>query len=194
MYEVIGFPATRAMRVLWMLEEINQPYTNIPDHPHTDLVHSLNPTGKVPILKDGDDIITDSTAIITYLADKHGALTFPAGTVQRAQQDAMTHRILDEIEALLWTAARHTFVLPESERVAEIKPAMKTEFARNLARLSKSISGPFVMGDTMTIPDIVLAHNLNWAFAAKFPLDDANMNAYTKSMLARPAYKRASGK
>jgi len=194
MYDVIGYPATRALRVIWMLEELGEPYNLIPEKPHSDLMRSINPTGKVPALRIGDDVITDSSAILTYLADKHGALTAPAGTIARAQQDAMTHRILDEIEALLWAGARHSFILPEEHRVPEVKPAMKREFAHNLAKLSETIKTPFVMGDEMTVPDIILAHNLNWAFSAKFPLEDAKMNAYAKSMRARPAYKRATGK
>ncbi len=198
MYEIIGYPATRALRVIWMCEEIGVPYEVIPEKPHSDLMRAINPTGKVPALRVGTDeefdIITDSSAILTYLADKHGALTAPAGTIARAQQDAMTHRILDEIEALLWAGARHSFILPEEHRVPEVKPAMKREFAHNLAKLSETIAGPFVMGDEMTVPDIILAHNLNWAFSAKFPLEDAKMNTYAKSMRARPAYKRATGK
>lgn len=198
MYDVIGYPATRALRVIWMLEELGEPYNLIPEKPHSELMRAINPTGKVPALRigtdSGDEVITDSSAILTYLADKHGALTAPAGTIARAQQDAMTHRILDEIEAPLWAAARHSFILPEENRAPEVKPAMKWEFARNLAKLSETFQGPFVMGDKMTIADIILAHNLNWAFSAKFPLDDAKMNAFAKAMRARPAYKRAAGK
>lgn len=194
MYEVIGNTASRALRVLWMLEEIGEPYTHIAEKPHTELVLSLNPTGKIPALKDGDAVITDSTAILTYLADKNGKLTAPAGTVKRAQQDAMTHRILDELEALIWTGTRHAFILPKENRVPEVKTAMKWEFARNLSRLAETFEGPFIMGDEMTITDIIFTHLLNWGYGAKFPMEEANLLAYAKEMRARPAYKRAAGK
>ena len=42
---------------------------------------------------------------------------------QRAKQDALLHRVNDEIDAVLWTAARHSFILPEAERVPAVKKA-----------------------------------------------------------------------
>uniref|UniRef100_UPI003563C790 glutathione S-transferase N-terminal domain-containing protein n=1 Tax=Shimia sp. TaxID=1954381 RepID=UPI003563C790 len=83
MYDVIGSRSSRALRVMWALEELEQPYQVIKAAPRSAEVLALNPSGKVPVLKDGPHVITDSTAILTYLADKHGALTFPAGTVER---------------------------------------------------------------------------------------------------------------
>jgi glutathione S-transferase len=113
MYTVIGKPMTRAFRVIWTLEELGQPYDLNTAAPHSPDIVAVNPSGKVPALVEDGEVITDSTAIITYLADKHGALTAPAGTMARAKQDAVTHQILDEIDAVLWTAARHSFALPE---------------------------------------------------------------------------------
>ncbi len=191
MYKVIGKPQTRAFRVLWVLEEIGEPFELVPAAPHSDEIYAHNPSGKVPALMDGDDCLLDSTAIITYLADKHGKLTFPAGTIERAKQDALTHAILDEIDAVLWTAARHSFALPEDKRVPEVTASLKWEFARNLDRLADRLEGPFLMGETMTIADIICTHCLNWAFGAKFPTDNEKMQAYAKSMRAREAFKRA---
>lgn len=191
MYKVIGKAQTRTFRVLWMLEEIGQPYELVQSYPRSDEVLALNPSGKVPVFIDGDAAITDSTAIITYLADKHGALTFPAGTIRRAQQDALTHAILDELDAVLWTAARHSFSLPEEKRVPEVKSSLKWEFARNLDLLAGRLEGPFLMGETMTIADIICTHCLNWAFGAKFPVENEKMLAYGKAMRARDAYRQA---
>lgn len=190
MYKVYGKIQTRSFRVLWMLEEINQPYELIKSLPRSPEVVALNQTGKVPVMVDGDATITDSTAILTYLADKHGKLTFPAGTVDRAHQDALTHAILDELDAVLWTAARHSFSLPEDRRVPDVKPSLKWEFANNLDRLADRLKGPFLMGDQMTIADIICTHCLNWAFGAKFPLENEKMRAYGDAMRARDAYLR----
>ena len=112
MYEVIGTRASRSLRVLWMLEEIGQPYTHLPAGPRSDEALAANPSGKVPSLRVEGDVITDSVAIMTYLGDHHGALTYPAGTILRARQDALTFQIIDDVDALLWTAARHGFILP----------------------------------------------------------------------------------
>lgn len=194
MYQVIGGIQSRAFRVMWTLEELGQPYEHIECKPHSPEALAANPSGKIPALRDGDEVLTDSTAILTYLADKHGALTYPAGTIARARQDSLMHMVLDEIDAILWTAARHSFVLPEERRVPEIKPSLMWEFERNSKRLADCLQGPFLMGDTMTIADIVAAHCLNWAFSAKFPIGDERLLEYGKAMRGRDAFKRAAGK
>jgi glutathione S-transferase len=155
---------------------------------------ALNPSGKIPVFKDGDAVITDSTAIMTYLADKHGALTFPAGTIERARQDALTHCILDEIDAVLWTAARHSFILPKEKRVPAIKDPLMWEYARNISRLMEQMDGPYLMGETFTLADIILAHCGSWARAAGFPTDNERFVAYIKTCRARPAFQKLTGK
>ena len=191
MYELIGTVKSRAFRVMWMLEELNEPYTHVDTGPHSDIVKAVNPSGKVPVLREGDAVLTDSTAIITYLADKHGKLTYPAGTLERARQDALTHQILDEVDALLWTAARHGFVLPMEYRVAGIKDSLKWEMAINLDRIAHQLTGAFLMGDKMTLPDIVLTQCLGWATTAKFDPAPAALRDYLDRMRARPAYLAA---
>ncbi len=190
MYTVIGGVASRTFRVLWMLEELGAPYEHQPASARSEEVTKLNPSGKIPVLIDQGVILTDSTAILTYLADKHGALTYPPGTIERAQQDSFTFAVLDELDAVLWTAARHSFVLPKDQRVPEVKESLKQEFARNVARLMARVRGPFVMGDMMTIPDIVLTHCGNWAVSARFPEPEADFSEYLANMRARTAYGR----
>lgn len=190
MYKVYGGVTSRTFRVLWMLEELGEPYEFINAAPRSDVVTALNPSGKIPVLQDGGEVITDSTAILTYLADKHSRLTFSAGTVERAHQDALTHAVLDELDAVLWTAARHGFILPQEHRVPEVKPSLKWEFSRNLDRLANRMVGPFLLGDTMTIADIIATHCINWAVGAKFPVENETINAYASSMRARDAFRR----
>ena len=168
-YTVIGSVGTRAARVVWILEELGLPYEHDPATPRSAPATAVNPSGKVPVLLVDGVIVTDSTAILTFLADRHGALTAPAGTVARALQDAVTFAVLDDLEALLWTSSRHSFVLPEEHRLPAIKPSLKWEYARNLGHLAARFKGPFVMGGQMTVPDIVLTHCLVWAQSAKFP-------------------------
>ncbi|MEO8243231.1 MAG: glutathione S-transferase family protein [bacterium] len=190
MYTVIGTARTRTARVLWLLEELGQPYDHRPFAPQSAEVAAHNPSGKVPVLIADGVTLTDSFAILTYLADKHGQFTCPAGSLDRARQDGFSGLILDELEGLLWTSSRHSFVLPPDLRLAEIKVSLKWEFERNQARLADRMAGPFVMGDQMTVPDILLAHCLSWAKAAKFPEVDPRLADYHTRMLARPAWTR----
>jgi len=192
MYHVFGPVTTRTFRVLWALEELGQPYQLTQAAPRSAEVAALNPTGKVPAMTDNGIAITDSSAIMLYLADKHAALMAPAGTLERAQQDAMFHRVLDEIDAVLWTAARHSFILPEEERVPDIKPALKVEFNRNITRLAGDMGDEFAVGNSFSLVDILLTHCLNWAFSAKFDYDSDAMKAYAKRMRARSAFQRVA--
>jgi glutathione S-transferase len=192
MYTVIGKPMTRAFRVIWTLEELGQPYDLNTAAPHSQDILAVNPSGKVPTLVEDGEVITDSTAIITYLADKHGALTAPAGTLARAKQDAVMHQILDEIDAVLWTAARHSFALPEEQRVPEIKDSLRWEFERNIARLEKRLTGPYLMGEDFTVADIICVHCLNWAYGAKFPVESRALLDYSKTVRSREAFQRTA--
>ncbi|MRH19821.1 glutathione S-transferase family protein [Rhodovulum strictum] len=192
MYRVIGSGNSRARRVLWMLEEMGLPYEHVPAPPRSEDVIALNPAGKVPVLIADNVPITDSTAILSFLADRHGQLTYPAGSIDRARQDSLTQFLLDEFDSALWMAARHSFVLPEALRQSAIKDSLKWEFGRSQKVLMQRMGqGPFLMGEVMTVPDIILTHCGDWASAACFPITEPGLEDYLARMRTRPAYQRA---
>ena len=89
----------------------------------------------------------------------------------------------------MWTAARHSFVLPKEMRVSELKDTLRWEFARSLKILeSRMGSGPNVMGEEFTIPDIILTHVGGWARVAKFDIPDGKLRDYFRRQIKRPAY------
>ena len=195
MYTVIGTVQSRALRVLWMLEELGQPYDHVAIAPQSEGVVAFNPAGKVPVLIADGTPIVDSTAIIQFLADRHGALTHPAGTLERARQDSLTQFLLDEFDAALWLAARHSFILPEELRMSGIKNTLRWEFERSQQVLAQRMGeGDFVMGEVMTVPDIILTHCLGWALTAKFPIVEHRLSAYLDRMRSRPALLRAQAR
>jgi glutathione S-transferase len=69
-------PYSRAAGVLWMLEELGVDYElRFVDmlagaHKVPELL-ALNPMGKLPILTDGDQVVTEVAAIGLYLADRY---------------------------------------------------------------------------------------------------------------------------
>ncbi|MFP3384630.1 MULTISPECIES: glutathione S-transferase family protein [Tritonibacter] len=190
MYKVIGKPMTRTFRVLWALEELEQPYELEDAAPQSAEIRNYNPSGKVPALVVDGTTVTDSVAIITYLADKHGALTAPAGTLARARQDSVTNMLNDEMDALLWMAARHSFALPEEQRVPAIKDSLRWEFARSVSRVEARLTDEFIAGESFSIADILLTHCLNWARGAKFEVESEALLAYGKRMRDRAAFQR----
>ncbi|MEL6465896.1 MAG: glutathione S-transferase [Pseudomonadota bacterium] len=194
MYRVIGTVKSRAFRVIWMLEELGQAYELVNATPRSEEAKAFNPLGKIPALVDGDDVLTDSVAIMTYLSDKHGGLTAPAGSPARARLDAVTLWLIDECDALLWTASKHAFVLPEKLRVPEVTPTLHKEFSRNVETFSGMLerSGEFIMGDQITLPDLLAVHCFGWAFGAGFPPLPEPVKAYSKRLRARPAFRAAA--
>ena len=190
MYKVFGIPQSRAFRVIWMLEEIEIEYEHFSLKPGSQEVKNLNRSGKVPVLMDGEEILSDSSAIISYLGDKHEQLCFPRGSIERARQDAMVFRIIDEVDMILWLAARHSFILPEERRVNAIKPSLKWEFERNIDRIMSGKKSKFLMGDEFMLPDIILAHCGSWARSAKFPSENKLFNDYINMCYERPSVRK----
>ena len=191
MYKVIGAPRTRAFRVIWMLNELGQAFELVPVTPRDKVVTDINPSGKVPVLQVGSDYIIDSVAILQYLADKHGQLTFPAGTIERAHQDSFTQFAIDDVESGLWQAAKHTFVLPEDYRVPDVKRGCRFDFDRAMTTLSKRLGDrTYVMGDTFTVPDLLLKSCGDWARSIDWPIPHENVVAYMKRIHHRPAYTK----
>ena len=189
MYKVIGNTNTRTLRVLWAMNEIGLKYEHVQVNAQSADAKKFNISGKVPTLEANGVNIADSTAIVTYLADKYNQLTFPAGTIERAQQDSFTQFILDELDSILWTAARHSFVLPKEMRVSELKGTLRWEFTRSLKVLESIMgAGPNVMGEEFTIPDIILTHIGGWARVAKFDIPDGKLRDYFRRQIKRPAY------
>ena len=195
MYTVIGTVRTRTARVLWMLEELRLPCEHVAAGPRSDEVRAVNPGGKVPVLLVDGVAISDSTAILQFLADRHGRFTHPAGSIERARQDSLTQFVLDEFDAILWTASRHSFILPEEHRLPAIKDSLRWEFTRSQASLvARMGEGPFLMGEAMTVPDLILTHCGIWAGVAKFPITEPRFADYLDQMRARPAFQRAMAK
>ena len=76
MITLYGVPRSRAMRALWMLEELGVPYENVTTsfigETRTPEFLKLNPNGHIPVLRDGDLVVWESLAINLYLAMKYG--------------------------------------------------------------------------------------------------------------------------
>src|ERR671910_2703830 len=95
---------TRDLRVLWTLEEIGLPFEIVGmDHPNHDLdtpaFRALNPFGQLPVIDDDGVVVSESGAILLYLARKSGKL--------------MPLDLAGEAQVLRWSvAALNTIELP----------------------------------------------------------------------------------
>ncbi|MDG4882261.1 glutathione S-transferase family protein [Mesorhizobium sp. WSM4884] len=192
MYKAVGSRGSRVSRVLWMLEELGQPYEFIEVKLRSPEAYALNPSGKVPILIDGEVMITDSAAICVYLADKHADRGMGAGPglAGRAEIDSWMHFAQSELEAPLWNKLRHRFLLPKEVRV-DVGPATAHDFASEVKALDRRLGDrPFALGDRFSAVDVLLGDIGGWARAGRFPIDSDRVNAYFVFCSARPALAR----
>ncbi len=192
MYTVIGSPGSRMTRVLWMLEELDEDYEVTLAKPQSETARRYNASGKVPVLVDGNLVLTDSAAICAYLAEKHADKGFgPRDAGERALIDAWMHFAQAELEAPLWNKLKHRMLLPEELRV-DVGPWTAWEFERHIKALARKLGdNPFALGNRFTAVDVVLGHIGQWARGAKFEVAPDIVNAYFDRVLARPALARA---
>ena len=117
MYQAVGSPGSRLTRVTWMLEELGQPYEIVKAKMHTETMLRYNPSGKMPALADGEVVVTDSAAIVFYLADKHADQGMGGTTpAERAEIASWMFFAQAELEAPLWNRLKHAFRLADDLR------------------------------------------------------------------------------
>lgn len=201
MITLYGSGQSRSFRVLWALEEAGIPYDykqvqigrTTEDGTQTDQYKKLNSQGKVPTLVDGDFVLSESAAILNYIAsiDTKNNLIPLNNNKLRAQYDAISFFVLSELEQPLWTLAKHRFALPKELRLRDIKKTVEWEFAKAANTLNDLLNdAEFAIGDTFTMADILVAYTLRWAERSKFDVPD-NLLLYANRMFQRPAYQRA---
>jgi len=201
MIKVYGYPDTRSLRAVWALEEAGAHY----EYSRVDLRKgegrspqflSINPGGKVPVLIDGDLVLTESAAICMYVAERFPASKLTShDAADRARVNQWCLFALTELEQPLWTLAKHTFALPEKYRVPAIFDTARWEFVRAAGVLAQGLGDrQFVVGNSFSIADLLLVHTLTWAKSRSIDLGIASLNDYVERISARPALARAAAR
>lgn len=189
-----GTPPTRALRVIWLLNELGLDYASCP----VDLTQGeakrppfieLNPAAKVPVLVDGDTVLTESAAIQLYLAEKYPeAGLIPTSLEARAQVYRWMFFLVTEIEQPLWRIARHTFIYPEAQRLPQDVALAERECRAMLDVLEAHMADrTYLVGDRPSVADFNAAYTLDWANEAGLLDGTPRLRAYLQAMYARPA-------
>lgn len=158
MMKLYGLGPTRSLRARWALQELDAEFEFVPvnivagEAHHPDFLR-LNPAGKLPVLVDGDFVLTESAAIVMYLAEKYGGEgLMPADLKERAQAYRWSLFAVTELEQPLWRMAKHTFLYPEEKRLPEDIALAKEEFLAMAAVLEQHMKGrEFIVGDRISI-------------------------------------------
>jgi glutathione S-transferase len=188
-------PQSRATMAHWMLEEVGASYKVVPisfdaGENKTPEFLAINPMGKLPTIVHRGVTVTETGAIIAYLADnfpqaglapaptdpQRGAyyrwLFFGSGCIEPALIDAMLQREPGRPMALPYGTYEDTF-----------------------NTLRKALTpGPFLLGDRFSAADLYVGSELNWAtmFGAPGIKDDPVFTPYIERLKARPAYQRVA--
>ena len=188
-------PQTRASRVLWMLEELAEPFevrlANVrdPDSLDDDF-RRASPMGKVPASMDeaanGTVYRADSAPVCLYLADRYAQ-----GRLAPAVDDPARGQFLywmgftpGAVEPAMMEKFIGFEVSPGSCGWGNYEIVMET-----LAQGVKE--GPWVMGEQFTAADVLLGSSVN--FMKQFGLlgEGSALEPYLERCLARPAYQAA---
>ena len=186
-------PMSRGRTARWMLEEVNEPYrTEVLDYGTTmkaPAYLAINPMGKVPALRHGDAVVTETAAICAYLADAFPAagLAPPATHRLRAPYYRWLFFAAGPLEAA-WTNQALGFVVPpERERMAGYG-----NFAAVLNALEGALGGrSYLVGDSFTAADLYVGAQLG--FGLRFGMIEKRpaFVTYADRLAARPAAIRA---
>ena len=187
------FGPTRSIRARWTLQELGVDFEPIRvnliagEHQRPEFL-KINPAGKIPVLVDGDFVLTESVAIVLYLGEKYSAKgLLPTDLGQRAQVNRWLLFAATELEQPLWRISRHTALYPEEQRLPEDVVIASREFKEMAAVLEKHMQGrEFVAGDRATVADFVLAYTLDWGNEDQLLDGCPQLLAYMKRMYARP--------
>ena len=199
MITVYDSPTTRAFRILWLLEELEQPYTCRPidfragEH-RSDWFLKLNPHGKVPVIDIEGTVLFESAAIVTHLCELYPekGLMPALGSAERPHFFKWLHFAMAEMDAALWTIAKHKFAYPKELRVvgAELGPKRDLQKAIDVI-LEELESKPYLLGEKFSAVDLFVTTMVTWAKRIK--MDELPQALVTWSLKngERPAFQRA---
>jgi glutathione S-transferase len=180
------------------LEETGAPYekrpTLLPKGEHkSESYLKINPRGKVPALDADGKIITENTAILTYLGRR-----FP-------EKKLLPSDPIEEVRCISTMAWFSNSVHPpythyvRPERYADgeaaqasVKETGKKTFHTQCTEIDGLLQGKqWIMGDQFTVADGYALVFYGWGLRAELPMKDLrNYTAWKDRMVARPAVRK----
>lgn len=188
---------SRSQRVLWLLEELNQPYEVVRYQRNKltmlapDELKRIHPLGKSPVIEDDGLILAETGLIVEYMVERYGPDLLPARQdelywryrywLHYAEGSAMPQLLLK-----LFVDKLGVLALPARGIVTR-------QLKLHLDYLEAEINpGPWFLGEHFSAADIMLSFPLE-AARARAGLDETRPKLldFLKRIHARPAYQRA---
>ena len=193
---VPDFPrgAVRDIRVRWALEELGRPYTvdTVPGGVKTEAHLAMQPFGQVPIIRDGEQTLFESGAILMHLGE--GTALFPAN--KRSEITQWMFAALNTLEPV----AMHWLLMILAQRIPdffgpppaeEVIAHARAFLMMRLDQMETRIAGQDWLTDAFSIADIVMADTLRMVASEDELGGHPALTAYLDRAIARPAFERA---
>ena len=186
-------PMSRGRIARWMLEETGQPYkVEVLDYASTmkaPAYLAINPMGKVPALRHGDAVVTETAAICAYLADAfpRAKLAPPPGDRLRAPYYRWLFFSAGPVEAATSNKALGFVVPPERERMIGYG-----SFAQVMDTLEAAVSrSDYLVGNSFTAADVYVGSQIGFGMMFGSMEKRPAFEKYWQRMVSRPAMARA---
>ncbi|WP_149538025.1 glutathione S-transferase family protein [Siccirubricoccus phaeus] len=185
-------PMSRGRIARWMLEEVGAPYETVvleygapmkaPDY------LAINPMGKVPAIRHGGVVVTETAAICAYLADAFPAAGLAPPPAARAAYYRWLFFAAGPLEQLVTFNGCGIAVPAEKERTVGFGNQ-----AAVLAALEAALAhGGYIAGESFTAADVYLGAQLWWGTQFGMLPRRPVLERYWEKLEVRPAHRRAT--
>jgi glutathione S-transferase len=184
---------TRDLRILWALEEMQLPFELVGiNHPAHDLnseaYHRLNPFEQIPVIDDDGIVLSESGAILIYLAKKTGKL-IPSDFAGESQVVRWCFAAMNSVEIPLMNILMIDWSQDEGAR--KYREFLVGWANRHLSNLDGWLnSRQYIAAEDFTVADILMSHVLSVVKDESLLQPYSNVRSYRDRCLARPAWQR----
>jgi glutathione S-transferase len=196
-----GVGTSRALRVHWMLAELELPYISHriqsrTGETMTDEYLKLNPRHKIPTLQHGSLCMGESAAIIQYLSERFETSAdfyAPTEPAARAKIHEWCYFVINELDGhTLYIIRRHLGLKHIYGEAPEAVASARVYFREQIEAVEPMFRATdhFLFGESLSVADILLVTCLDWAVNVEIALPDSVL-AYRERASHRPAYRTA---
>lgn len=185
-------PQSRSSRIIWLLEEIGEPYrleyvtVRRPDGSGGPDPKNAHPDKKVPALLHDGRLVTESAAICLYLTD-----AFPKAGLGPLAGDPLRGAYLTWL--FYYAGVTEPVLVAKFRGLADTDPNEKLAFEQMESRLRGALDpGPYLLGEAFSAADVLFASAFQWA--PHLMPQGSHVDAYLARLRARPALARAQAK
>jgi glutathione S-transferase len=188
---------SRSQRILWLLEELGLDYRieryqrNAQTRLAPPELKAVHPLGKSPVITDDGRTIAESAAIVDYLIRRHGGGRLQPKPETPAYDDYVQWLHYAEGSAML-PLLLHLYVGRLGDAGAPLRPRIESEIANHLGYVDGALEARnFLLGDDFTGADIQMSFVAEVAGVFGKRASYPSLDAWTKRLHERPAYKAA---